>query len=79
MLQARTPGISGKTQAMIIKSLPLPEDMKLKLLSLLQLNCNSTLQDRNVFILLLLLVVINSEQEIVQRQLKITLMAATEH
>jgi len=51
----------------MMKSLPIPEEMKLKLLSLLKLNCNSTMQDQKVFILLILLVVINNETEIVLR------------
>ena len=53
----------------MMKSLPIPEEMKLKLLSLLKLNCNSTMQDQKVFILLILLVVINNETEIVLRDL----------
>jgi len=63
----RDPGISGKTMVTMMKSLPIPEEMKLKLLSLLKLNCNSTMQDQKVFILLILLVVINNESEIVLR------------
>ena len=68
-LQTRDPGISGKTMVTMMKSLPIPEEMKLKLLSLLKLNCNSTMQDQKVFILLILLVVINNESEIVLRDL----------